>query len=199
MTIKTYRDAWGIPHLRAAETRELARAQGRVTAHDRARQLEVERHRAQGTSASFLGSPAVAWDVFARRARLADTARRCFQALERRDPETVSECHDVRPGDIGIHVLLAPAGPQGPRSGWTDALFSVFTEFALRTLDRHRVVVDPDVRNEKAIARFVRQGFTPGPAVVLPEIDLRDVHLPEKRAQLAFLPRAVAFPDADPR
>jgi penicillin amidase len=88
VTIETYRDAWGIPHLRAADARELARAQGRVTAHDRAWQLEVERHRAQGTSASFLGAPAVAWDVFARRARLADTARRCFEALERRDPET---------------------------------------------------------------------------------------------------------------
>ncbi|MDV9178920.1 penicillin acylase family protein, partial [Streptomyces sp. W16] len=28
------------------------------------------------------------WDLFARRARLDDTARRCFAALERRDPET---------------------------------------------------------------------------------------------------------------
>lgn len=88
MTIETYRDAWGIPHLRASSARELARAQGRVTAHDRAWQLEVERHRAQGTSAAFLGAGALSWDVFARRARLDDTARRCFAALERRDPET---------------------------------------------------------------------------------------------------------------
>jgi hypothetical protein len=51
------------------------------------------------------------------------------------------------------------------------------------------VVVDPDVRNEKAIARFLRQGFERGPVVVLPEIDLPDVYLPEKRAQLAFLRR----------
>ncbi|MFE3164494.1 GNAT family N-acetyltransferase [Streptomyces sp. NPDC059224] len=113
--------------------------------------------------------------------------------------DRVSECYDVRPGDIGIHVLLAPAGPEGPRSGWTDSLLSAFTEFALRTLDRDRVVVDPDVRNAKAIARFTRQGFTRGPAVLLPEIDLPDVQLPEKHAQLAFLTRAVAFPDADPR
>ncbi|MGW2960701.1 GNAT family N-acetyltransferase [Streptomyces sp. NPDC001220] len=125
--------------------------------------------------------------------------------LQTYEPEAdrVSECYDVRPGDIGIHVLLAPAGPEGPRPGWTDALFSAFTEFALRTLDRRRIVVDPDVRNAKAITRFIRQGFTPGPAVVLPEIDLPDVHLPEKHAQLAFLTRPVAFPDvlpdADPR
>ncbi|GEC08542.1 antibiotic transporter [Streptomyces spinoverrucosus] len=82
MTIEIHRDAWGIPHLRATDARELARAQGRVTALDRAWQLEVERHRADGTSASFLGTSAVAWDVLARRARLADTAKRSFEALD---------------------------------------------------------------------------------------------------------------------
>ncbi|MDV9178346.1 penicillin acylase family protein, partial [Streptomyces sp. W16] len=54
MTTQIYRDAWGIPHLRAGSADELARAQGRVTARDRAWQLEAERHRAQGTSAAFL-------------------------------------------------------------------------------------------------------------------------------------------------
>ncbi|MGC0339589.1 penicillin acylase family protein [Streptomyces sp. SLBN-8D4] len=90
MSIEIHRDAWGIPHLRADSARELARAQGRVTARDRAWQLEVERHRAQGTSAAFLGAGAVSWDTLARRARLDDTARRCFAALERRDPETAA-------------------------------------------------------------------------------------------------------------
>ncbi|MFD4414286.1 penicillin acylase family protein [Streptomyces sp. NPDC058476] len=88
MTVEIYRDAWGIPHLRADSAEELARAQGRTTAIDRAWQLEAERHRSQGTSAAFLGAEAVAWDRFARQARLDDTARRCFAALERRDPET---------------------------------------------------------------------------------------------------------------
>ncbi|MEV7076458.1 penicillin acylase family protein [Streptomyces sp. NPDC093990] len=88
MSTEIYRDAWGIPHLRAGSARELAHAQGRVTARDRAWQLEVERHRAQGTSAAFLGAAALSWDTLARRARLDDTARRCFAALERQDPET---------------------------------------------------------------------------------------------------------------
>ncbi|MCX4408767.1 penicillin acylase family protein [Streptomyces sp. NBC_01764] len=90
MTAELYRDPWGIPHLRAGSALALARAQGRVTALDRAWQLEVERHRSQGTSAAFLGAEAVDWDRFARRARLDDTARRCFAALERRDPETAA-------------------------------------------------------------------------------------------------------------
>jgi hypothetical protein len=66
--------------------------------------------------------------------------------------------------------------------------------YVLVGLDRRRIVVDPDVGNDKAIARFVKQGFTAGPAVVLPEVDLPDVYLPEKKAQLAFLRREVAFP-----
>ncbi|MER5789129.1 GNAT family N-acetyltransferase [Streptomyces sp. NPDC001980] len=120
--------------------------------------------------------------------------------LQTYEPEAdrVSECYDVRPGDIGVHVLLAPAGPEGPRPGWTEALLTAFTAYVLRAPDRHRIVVDPDVRNEKAIARFRRQGFELGPAVVLPEVGLPDVHLPEKRAQLAFLPRPVAFPNVLP-
>ncbi|MEV4293163.1 penicillin acylase family protein [Microbispora rosea] len=79
---RLYRDAWGIPHLRAGDPYELAFAQGRVTALDRAWQIEVERRRATGTSAAILGPDAVAWDRFARQARLADTAERCLHALD---------------------------------------------------------------------------------------------------------------------
>ncbi|MER6124642.1 GNAT family N-acetyltransferase [Streptomyces sp. NPDC001795] len=109
------------------------------------------------------------------------------------DADRVGECYEVRPGDIGVHLLLAPAGAGGPRPGWTTALLTACTAYVLTGLDRRRIVVDPDERNEKAIARFLRQGFVTGPAVVLPEVDLPDVHLPEKRARLAFLTRETAF------
>ncbi|SNB90001.1 penicillin amidase [Streptomyces sp. PgraA7] len=82
-----FRDDWGIPHLRAADALTLARAQGHATALDRAWQLETERHRVLGTSASHLGAEAVDWDRFVRRARIADTARRCFDRLA---PETAA-------------------------------------------------------------------------------------------------------------
>lgn len=116
--------------------------------------------------------------------------------LQTYEPEAdrVSECYEVEPGDIGIHLLLAPAGAGGVRSGWSSALLSAATTYVLLGLDRKRVVVDPDVRNEKAVARFLRQGFAAGAKVVLPEIDIPDVFLPEKHAQLAFLTREVAFP-----
>ncbi|MFF4329387.1 penicillin acylase family protein [Streptomyces sp. NPDC001591] len=86
-TYEVYRDSWGIPHLRASDPLRLSYAQGRTTARDRAWQLEVERHRAQGSSASFLGADCVPWDRFARQARLDDTGRRCFEAL---DPDTAA-------------------------------------------------------------------------------------------------------------
>ncbi|MGP3637772.1 GNAT family N-acetyltransferase [Streptomyces sp. 24-1644] len=84
---EVFRDDWGIPHLRADSALALARAQGHNAAADRAWQLETERHRLQGTTAAFLGEEALAWDRFARQARLEDTARRCFGRL---DPETAA-------------------------------------------------------------------------------------------------------------
>ncbi|MET9253827.1 penicillin acylase family protein [Streptomyces sp. NPDC003717] len=118
MSAEIYRDAWGIPHLRADGVGELARVQGRVTARDRAWQLEVERHRAQGTSASFLGPEALSWDRLARRARLADTARRCFAALEEKDPETAAWVRayvdGVNEGLAEVGEGLAEGGPWAP-------------------------------------------------------------------------------------
>lgn len=127
MSAETYRDAWGIPHLRADSPHELARAQGRVTARDRAWQLEVERHRAQGTSAAFLGPEALSWDRLARRARLADTARRCFTALERKDPETAAW---VRAYVDGVNEGLAQNGrpaPEFARTGLTSGQWEPWT------------------------------------------------------------------------
>ncbi|MEU1315153.1 penicillin acylase family protein [Streptomyces tibetensis] len=125
MATEIYRDAWGIPHLRAGSTAELARAQGLVTARDRAWQLEVERHRAQGTSASFLGEDALAWDRFARRARLDDTARRCFADLERRDPGTARW---VRAYVDGVNEGLADAtAPEFARTGLTPGRWEPWT------------------------------------------------------------------------
>ncbi|MFG3251356.1 GNAT family N-acetyltransferase [Streptomyces sp. NPDC048187] len=115
--------------------------------------------------------------------------------LQTYDPaaDRVGECYAAEPGDIGVHLLLAPAGAEGARPGWTAALSGALMAYVLLGLDRTRIVVDPDVANEKAVARFLKQGFTAGPAVVLPEVDLPDVYLPEKKAQLAFLRREVAF------
>ena len=98
----------------------------------------------------------------------------------------------MEPGDIGVHLLIAPAGGGDERPGYSSALLTAFTVYVLRVLDRRRVVVEPDPRNEKAITRLTRQGFVFGPPVVLPEIDLPEVRLSAKKAQLAFLTREAA-------
>ncbi|GGP51224.1 GNAT family N-acetyltransferase [Streptomyces sindenensis] len=103
-----FRDDWGIPHLRAADALALARAQGHATALDRAWQLETERHRVLGTSASHLGADAVDWDRFVRRARIADTARRCFDRLAPRTAAWVSAYVD------GVNDGLAEGAEQAP-------------------------------------------------------------------------------------
>ncbi|WP_328968396.1 penicillin acylase family protein [Streptomyces sp. NBC_00239] len=139
MSIDVYRDAWGVPHLRASDARELAFAQGRVTAADRAWQLEVERRRTQGSTAAFLGPECVVWDRFARQARLDDTARRCFEAL---DPDTADwirayvdgvnagmaagAARDRRFADTGLDT--APWEPWVPLGIWisTHILFAGF-------------------------------------------------------------------------
>ncbi|WP_079040505.1 penicillin acylase family protein [Streptomyces prasinus] len=135
MTGEIFRDAWGIPHLRAGDAIELARLQGRVTALDRAWQLETERHRAQGTSASFLGSEALPWDRFARRVRLADTARRCLTELDRRDPETGrwlrAYVEGVNEGLAAQNASSSPAsGPTGTAETAAPPGSSAAPEFA---------------------------------------------------------------------
>ncbi|RDS67302.1 penicillin acylase family protein [Streptomyces sp. M7] len=131
MTGEIFRDAWGIPHLRADGVTELARAQGRVTALDRAWQLEVERHRARGTSASFLGAESLSWDVLVRRVRLDDTARRCFAALEERDSETADW---VRAYVDGVNEGLAEGArrtPEFARTGLAPGRWEPWTPFGV--------------------------------------------------------------------
>ncbi|MGW5579054.1 penicillin acylase family protein [Micromonospora chokoriensis] len=108
MNAGRFRDRWGVPHLRADDPLALAAAQGRVTAYDRAWQIEVERHRSQGTSAAFLGVDALDWDRFARRVRLDDTARRCHAALDRATAEWVGAYVD------GVNDGLAAGAARAP-------------------------------------------------------------------------------------
>jgi penicillin amidase len=98
-----------------------------------------------------------------------------FQTYEpAHDP--MGESYEVREGDLGVHLFV---GPGEPRPGFTGALVRdllgrVFADRSVR-----RVVVEPDVLNERSVARFVREGFERGPVV----------DLGHKTAQLAFLPR----------
>lgn len=104
-----------------------------------------------------------------------------FQTYEP-EADPVGECYEVLPGDFGIHVLIGPpAGDNGAAEpGFTGALLSALLTWVLDADPaRRRIVAEPDARNDKAIARFVRSGFVPGP----------EIELPQKRARLVFLSR----------
>ncbi|MEU6881179.1 GNAT family N-acetyltransferase [Streptomyces sp. NPDC046712] len=107
-----------------------------------------------------------------------------FQTYEP-EADRVSECYEVLPGDIGVHVLIAPATT--PERGFSGGLLTALIDFALT--GRTRAVAEPDAANEKAIALLLRAGFELGPEIVLPEVDLPEVFIPEKKARLAFLTR----------
>ncbi|MDQ4053920.1 MAG: penicillin acylase family protein [Actinomycetota bacterium] len=79
---RIYRDAYGVPHVRATTVLDLAHGQGEVVARDRAWQMEWLRRRATGTTAEIFGSDGLPWDRLARRALLVDTARRAHERLD---------------------------------------------------------------------------------------------------------------------
>ncbi|MGC4770082.1 GNAT family N-acetyltransferase [Micromonospora sp. DT44] len=89
--------------------------------------------------------------------------------------DPVGECYEVRPGDVGVHLLVGPAVTV--ERGFTGALFGAILAFVLADPGRLRVVMEPDVRNDRMHRRLLRSGFRPGP----------EIELPEKNAQLYFL------------
>ncbi|GAB2462521.1 hypothetical protein GCM10027187_33310 [Streptosporangium sandarakinum] len=108
--------------------------------------------------------------------RLDDRPIGLFQSYEP-DADPVGERYDVRSGDVGMHLLLAPG--QQPPHGLTGAVVPALLRFLFRDPEARRLVVEPDARNERALNRLKITGFT-----FEGEIDM-----PTKRAQLAFLTR----------
>lgn len=90
----------------------------------------------------------------------------------------LASVHRTQPGDLGMHVLVAPTDT--PVHGFTAAVFAAVVRHCL-TLPGHggvttrRVVVEPDTRNTAIHALNARAGF----------VAEREVDLPDKRALLS--------------
>ncbi|HVK29322.1 MAG TPA: GNAT family N-acetyltransferase [Nocardioides sp.] len=86
---------------------------------------------------------------------------------------------ELRPGDLGMHVLVAP--PEGaPVPGLTTAVFDAVMAFCFADSAVERVVVEPDVRNDAIRAKNLAAGFT----------ELREIPMPGKTAMLSVCPRS---------
>jgi len=164
--VTVWRDSWGIPHIRGGDVLEVAFDQGLATAQDRRWQLEIGRLRGEGRTAELVGAGGVEWDVFARRARIAETARRAYSRLTDETRGFV----DAYVGGVRAGLGTAPA-PEldrlGPAPGawhpWTPlAVFLVqhihFATYPTK-LWRHHVAatVGPE-----AVELFRREGLPNG-------------------------------------
>ena len=87
--VEIVRDAYGIPHIRAASHLDAFFGQGFVAAQDRLWQMEVDRRRAAGRWAEVVGPPGVQDDSFMRRAGLARCARLDYEAFSDATREVV--------------------------------------------------------------------------------------------------------------
>ncbi|PZR51973.1 siderophore synthetase [Xylanimonas oleitrophica] len=111
--------------------------------------------------------------------------------VETYDPaRALADVLDVEPGDVGMHLLVAP--PTGePVPGFTSAVMAAVVRFCLQPatgagpgLGAARVVVEPDVRNTAVLAKNAAAGFR-----VLREVDLVSDGR-RKRAALSVCTRA---------
>lgn len=99
--------------------------------------------------------------------------------LQTYEPENdpLGEAYEVLPGDAGLHFLLGDRGAPVPR--FSTHVADLIAEFLFCHPLVDRLVVEPDVGNERAVARAQKSGFELGPRV----------QLPNKTGQLAFLTR----------
>jgi RimJ/RimL family protein N-acetyltransferase len=89
--------------------------------------------------------------------------------VERYDPahDAVGKVYDVRPGDVGMHFLVAPT--DRPVHGFTFAVIDTVMELLFRDPEVRRVVVEPDVRNRAVHALNAAVGFEVVDTVELPD------------------------------
>ncbi|TDW49353.1 siderophore synthetase component [Curtobacterium sp. PhB42] len=113
----------------------------------------------------------------------------CF-LVETYDPAAVllTDVWAAEPGDVGLHLLVAPVPAGGRVHGLTSAVMRAVVEHCRDVLGARRVVVEPDVRNTAVQAKNAEVGFRA----------LRQVDVDGKRALLSVLDTdRIGVPDDD--
>lgn len=89
----------------------------------------------------------------------------------------LADLPELRPGDLGMHLLVAPT--ERPVPGFTRRVFAAVMAHCFGDPSVERVVVEPDVRNERIARLNAEAGF----------VVARVVDLPDKQAALSFCTR----------
>ncbi|MEW7278715.1 GNAT family N-acetyltransferase [Aquimarina sp. 2201CG1-2-11] len=92
--------------------------------------------------------------------------------------DRIASYYQVKEGDFGMHILVGP--PDHKIAGFTWNVFTTIQAYFFAQPHVVRMVVEPDVRNEKIHALNKKAGFR----------YQKEIELPEKRATLAFCERA---------
>lgn len=92
--------------------------------------------------------------------------------------DQLADHYPVQPGDLGMHICVAPA--RRPVRGFSRRVFRAVMDLMFDGLGARRVVVEPDVHNEKIHVLNQTFGF----------VYRGDVQLREKVASLALCTRA---------
>ena len=79
--VSVFRDSWGIPHIKAGNEADAYMALGFVHAQDRLFQMDLNRRRALGRAAEWLGPEAAEADILVRRLGVESVSRRDYDAL----------------------------------------------------------------------------------------------------------------------
>lgn len=80
-TIEIYRDGFGIPHVRAQSEHDAFFGQGFATAQDRMWHMDVDRRRAYGRWAEFVGKSGIEQDVMMRKFQIGATVKADYEAV----------------------------------------------------------------------------------------------------------------------
>ncbi|MEE7547243.1 GNAT family N-acetyltransferase, partial [Xanthomonas sp. Kuri4-1] len=154
-----------VPVLHDWVTRDYARFWGMQQAGVQDVEAFYARLQASGTAQAYL-----ARDAEGRPAFLIE----CYDPAH----DEVGAHYPVRPGDCGMHLLLAPC--ERPLPGFSLQAMRAVLAFLFADPQTRRVVVEPDLRNERIHRLNARVGFRPQ----------RVIQLGSKQAQLAFCTRA---------
>ncbi|GAA4275771.1 GNAT family N-acetyltransferase [Aquimarina mytili] len=99
--------------------------------------------------------------------------------MEYYDPhkDTIADHYDVLSGDVGMHILVAPVEKKISKFTWN--VFTTVMDFLFADPAIKRIVVEPNVANQKIHVLNAKAGFR----------YFKEVQLPHKRARLAICTR----------
>jgi RimJ/RimL family protein N-acetyltransferase len=88
--------------------------------------------------------------------------------------DLVANYYEAHKNDFGMHILVGPSEDRIPNFTWN--IFTTIMDFIFTDKNVNRIIVEPDVRNEKIHILNKRAGF----------VYQKLVELPHKTAHLAF-------------